>query len=66
MNSAYIIVLFHCLILFCYFLFYSGVHVFVEKPLSTSPPVEFRKYLQVIEKAQKESKAVVSVGYMFR
>ena len=43
-----------------------GIDVFVEKPLSLVPPEEFNQYELAIYKAQLETKAIISVGYMFR
>ena len=44
----------------------SGVHLFIEKPVSVAPPEEFEQYVQAVVALQKEKGLIVSVGYMFR
>lgn len=44
----------------------SGIHVFVEKPLSVVPPEKFEEYMNAIKSASAENNVIVSVGYMFR
>ena len=44
----------------------AGVHAFVEKPVSLAPVDYFRQYVTEVEKAQAQTGALLSVGYMFR
>ena len=44
----------------------SGVHIFVEKPVSVIAPEEFTEYVTEVNKAAKESGCMTSVGYMLR
>lgn len=44
----------------------AGVHCFIEKPLSVSPPQDVEKYGRELAAAQMDTGAIVSVGYMFR
>ena len=44
----------------------SGVHLFVEKPVSVVVPEKFQHYAETIESVRMEKGLVVSVGYMFR
>ncbi len=44
----------------------NGIHIFVEKPVSVSPPEEFLPYVKSVEDVALRKGCVVSVGYMFR
>lgn len=44
----------------------SGIHVFVEKPLSVIPMEVFQSYVDAVTDAAKRNNVIVSVGYMFR
>eukprot|EP00118_Oscarella_pearsei_P026710 m.310323 g.310323 ORF g.310323 m.310323 type:complete len:378 (+) comp50902_c0_seq1:42-1175(+) len=44
----------------------AGIHTFIEKPLSVIPPSHFNEYARTLIAEQSKTKAVVSVGYMFR
>lgn len=43
-----------------------GIHLFVEKPISSHPPEQVSEVRDELKKLAKERKVVVSVGYMFR
>lgn len=44
----------------------AGVHVFVEKPLSVTPPEEFQQYMSAVTEAARKSNCIIGVGYMLR
>ena len=44
----------------------AGVHLFVEKPLSVTPPEAFSPYSSMVREAQETAGTTVSVGYMMR
>jgi predicted dehydrogenase len=43
----------------------AGVHMFIEKPLSSAPPQDVAPIAQTLSRAQEQG-LIVSVGYMFR
>ncbi|KAI5055517.1 hypothetical protein GOP47_0029038 [Adiantum capillus-veneris] len=43
-----------------------GIHLFVEKPISSHPPEQVARVRDELKKLYKERKVVVSVAYMFR
>lgn len=44
----------------------SGIHLFVEKPVSIVPPEEFAPYVSAVDEAARKSGCIVGVGYMLR
>ena len=42
------------------------VNIFVEKPVSVTPPEVFKDYVATVTKTAAEKGCLVSVGYMFR
>ena len=44
----------------------AGVHVFIEKPLSSQPPEEIQPYVEEVSRTAKEQGVIMSVAYMFR
>ena len=44
----------------------TGIHVFVEKPVSVQPPEKFKAYVDEVVAEQKKRNVILSVAYMFR
>jgi predicted dehydrogenase len=44
----------------------AGVHMFIEKPISSAPPEKLSETMNKIKVASEEKGLIVSVGYMFR
>ena len=44
----------------------SGLHIFIEKPLSVVPPKLLETYVHAVREMQSDKCVALSVGYMFR
>ena len=44
----------------------SGVNIFVEKPVSVTPPEVFKDYVAAVTKTAAQNNVVISIGYMLR
>ncbi|XP_074646914.1 uncharacterized protein LOC141902889 [Tubulanus polymorphus] len=44
----------------------AGIHILVEKPLSTSSPEHFQEYARAVTTEAEKRNVMVSVGYVFR
>lgn len=44
----------------------AGIHTFIEKPVSVTPPEIFKGYAESMKAEQARTGAIVAVGYMFR